>query len=342
MNISANLFIFYNKFINMVGLDKKMNLDLFDKRILFELEKDSSQPVSAIAKKIKRSKEFVNFRIHRLEKENIILGYSAIVDMSKLRYFTFRIYLKWQNMTAEQKKKFYDEVKVKENVWTTTVLHGKWDFAFFVGVKSIEKFHQIWNEIQLSYKGKIAESKIAIYAPVHNFNKRFFVDFREKTEVIERVYGKGPPAEFDELDEKIIQLYSSNVREPFTKIAKELEVTSETVRKRIIQLRKKEIIVGHKINPNLQKMGYQGYRVDFLLNSVRRSKELFEYIKQHKYFYQINKSIGGADFETEVVVKDLNHLLEILEEIVKIFSDVIKGYEYFGYTEFPTLSIVPD
>ncbi len=64
-------------------------------------------------------------------------------------------------------------------------------------------------------------------------------------------------------------------------------------------------------------------------------------LKQHKYFYQVNKSIGGADFETEIVVKDLSHLLEILEEVVKHFNDVIRGYEYFGYTEFPTLSIIP-
>lgn len=317
-----------------------MKLDLFDKKILFELERDSSRPVSEIAKKIKRSKEFVNFRLHRLENEKIILGYSAIVDMSKLGYFTFRIYLRWQNMTEDQKQKFYDEVKIKENVWTTTVLHGKWDFAFFMGVKSIERFHHLWNEIQLNYKDKIAESKIAIYSPVHNFNKRFFID--TKTEVIERIYGSGPLTDYDELDEKIIRLYAIDVRKPLTKIAKQLKVAPETVRKRIIRLEKKKIIVGYKINPNLQKMGYQGYRVDFLLNSIKRNKELFEYLKQHKYFYQINKSIGGADFETEIVVKDLNHLLEVLEEVVKRFSNVIKGYEYFGYTEFPTLSIVPD
>jgi len=323
-------------------LIKKMHLDLYDKKILFELEKDSSQYASEIAKKIKRSKEFVNFRIHRLEKEGIILGYSAIVDMSKLGYFTFRIYLRWQNMTKEQKQKFYDEVKIKENIWTTTVLHGKWDFAFFIGVKSTESFHQIWNEIQVNYKDKIAESKIAIYSPVHNFNKHFFIDFNKAPEIIERIYGKGPLTGFDDLDEKIIQVYAGKVRTSFPEIAKQLGVTSETIRKRIIGLEKKKIIVGYKINPNLQKLGFQGYRVDFLLNSVKRNKELFEYLKQHKYFYQINKSIGGADFETEIVVKDLSHLLEILEEVVKQFSDVIKGYEYFGYTEFPTLSIVPD
>ena len=89
-------------------------------------------------------------------------------------------------------------------------------------------------------------------------------------------------------------------------------------------------------------MGFQGYRVDFLLNSVSKNTELFEYLKQHKYFYQVNRSIGGADFETEIVVKSLSHLLDILEKVVKRFSDVIKAYEYFGYSEFPKLSMVPD
>lgn len=321
-----------------------MELDIIDKKVIYELEKDSSQSVSSIAKKLKRSKEVINFRIHRLEREKILLGCSAIVDMAKLGYFTFRIYLRWQNMTEEQKQQFYDEIKEKENVWTTTVLHGKWDFGFFIGLKSnhyISTFHKVWTELQLKYKDKIAESKIAIYAPVHNFNKKFFIDFEMKTETIERVYGHGDSLEFDELDEKIIHAYASNVRVPFTKIAKEVGVSSETVRQRIKHLEKKNIIVGYKINLNLQKMGYQGYRVDFLLNSVTRNKELFEYLKQHKYFYQINQSIGGADFETEIVVKSLSHLLEILEEVVKRFSNVIKAYEYFGYSEFPTLSMVP-
>ena len=45
---------------------------------------------------------------------------------------------------------------------------------------------------------------------------------------------------------------------------------------------------------------------------------------------------------TEIVVKSLAHLLEILEEIIIRFKDVMKSYNYFGYSEFPTLSMVPD
>lgn len=322
-----------------------MALDRLDKRLIYELEKDSSQTVSALAKRLKRSKEVVSFRIKRLEREGILLGCSAIVDMAKLGYFTFRVYFRWQNVTREEKQRAYDAIKVLKNVWTTTVLHGKWDFAFFVGVKTedyIESFHTVWHELMLKYKGKIAESKIAIYAPVHNFNKRFFIDFPMKTEIIERVYGQGPSVEHDELDERIVAAYAGEVRAPLTRVADRIGVNAETVRQRIRKLEQKNVIVGYKINLNLPKLGYQGYRVDFLLNSVSRNAELFEYLKRHKYFYQVNRSIGGADFETEIVVESLAHLLEILEEVVKRFPDVIRAYEYFGYSEFPTLSMVPD
>ena len=81
-----------------------MALDMLDKKILFELEKDASIPVSILAKRLKRSKEVINYRIQRLEREKILLGYSAIVDTAKFNYFTFRVYIKWQNITNDEKK----------------------------------------------------------------------------------------------------------------------------------------------------------------------------------------------------------------------------------------------
>ena len=299
--------------------------------------------MSKLAKKLRRSKEVVGYRMQRLIKEGILIRCSAIVDMSRLGYLTFRIYIRWQNMTENQKKEFCRKLSENENIWTVARLHGKWDIGFFIGTKfseSIKKFHDIWSKIQLEYKEKIAESKIAIYAPVHNFNKRFFID--GKGEIIERIYGTGEMVEYDEIDEKILKVYASDVRQSFTEISKKLGLSVETVRQRIRKLEKKKVIAGYKVDLNMPKMGFQGYRIDFILNSTVRSKEMFEYVKRHKYFYQINKPIGGGEFETEIVVRDLSHLLEIIEEVVSRFSDVIRNYEYMGYSDFPKLTMVPD
>ena len=320
-----------------------MRLDKTDKKILFELEKNSRITASSLAKKVKKSKEAVSYRINRLKENEILRSCTAIVDMSKLGYFTFRIYIKWQNITLAEKREFYKQIGKNNNVWTTTELHGKWDFAIFLGIKRdeyIEKFHKIWNDILQKYKAKIAESKIAIYAPIYNFNKRFFWD--DKSQIIERISGEGKVIEYNNLDEKIVTTFALDVRQSLSKVANECNTSIETVRRRIIELEKKKVIVGYKIDLDLGKLGYQGYRVDFSLNNTNKNNELFEYLKQHKYFYQINKSIGGADFETEIVVKDLVQLLEILEDLMVRFKDHIRSYEYMGYTNFPKLSIVPD
>ena len=101
-------------------------------------------------------------------------------------------------------------------------------------------------------------------------------------------------------------------------MAKKLSVSPDTVRSRIKKLEHKKIIVGYKIGLDLEKLGFVSFRVDLQLASTSRNKELFEFCRMHKNIYQINKTIGGADFEVEVIVRDINNLFGIIEEIIKI------------------------
>ena len=48
-----------------------MELNLKDKKILYELEVDSSRSISDIAKKVRLSREVTTYRIKRLEKERL-------------------------------------------------------------------------------------------------------------------------------------------------------------------------------------------------------------------------------------------------------------------------------
>ena len=321
-----------------------VKIDKFDRKILYELEKNSSITITEIAKKIGRSKEFTLFRIERLEKMDIIENYTAIIDMQKLGYFTFRVYFRLQNITKEQREKIDDFLKSDDNIWSITYMHGKWDYAIFIGVKIVEEFHKVWNRVLFEYKEMISEHKVALYTPIYNFNKIFFLDDKEsvKEERTERVYGISKRVKFDELDLKIIKNYAINVRIPISSVAGKLGVSPDTARARIKRLENEKVIVGYKIDLNLQKLNMQGYRVDLSLNSIKRNKQIFEYCKQHKNFYQINNSIGGADFELEVIVRDLNHLFEIMNDLVNKFSDVIKNYEYMGFSLFPKLAYIPD
>ena len=323
-------------------MSKILKLDQYDKHLLYELDKNSKTSLQELSKKLKRSKQFVLYRIKQLETNKIITGYNAVVDMSKLGFFSFRVYFKFQSMTESDGKKFVDNTKNNiSQVWTITSMHGKWDYALFLGVKTISEFHNIWDSIMLGYKPKIKSYNVAVYAPIHNFNRKFFLD-NTPQDSIERIYGAEEKEDIDDLDWKIIENYSGNVRQSSLEIAKKMKVSADTVRARIKNLEKKKIITGYKIGLNLEPLGFVSYRVDLQLTSTKRNKELFEFCKHHKNIYQINKSIGGADFEIEVIVKDLNHLLELIDEIKTKFHDIINDADYFGFSTFHILQYIPD
>ena len=316
-------------------------IDLYDKKLLFELDKNSAITLAELSKKLRRSKPFILYRMRKLEEHGIITGYHAIIDMSKLGYFTFRVYFKFQQMTEEEGKMFIEHVeKNLAQVWTITSMHGKWDYALFLGVRTIAEFHTIWESIMLRYKKNIKTYNVAVYAPIYNFNRKFFL--AQQGEAIERIYGDGEKQELDDLDWKLIETYANNVRQSSLEIARKLKISADTVRSRIKNLEKKKIIVGYKIGLNLDKLGFVSYRVDLQLLSTARNKELFEYCRQHKNIYQINKSIGGADFEMEVIVEDLAHLIQLINEIKTRFKDVVNDAEYFGFSTFHILKYIPD
>jgi len=318
-----------------------LKIDTYDKKLLYELDKASNIPLQELSKKLKKSKQFILYRMKRLEEANVITGYNAIIDTSKLGFFTFRVYFKFQQTTIEEGTRFVDYVKTNlKQVWTITSMHGKWDYALFLGVKTISEFHTIWDGIMLNYKPKIRTYNVAVYAPVYNFNRTFFIDAAEES--IVRVYGAGEKEDVDDLDWRIIETYSNNVRQSSLEIAKKLNVSADTVRARIKKLEQRKIITGYKIGLNLEPLGFVSYRVDLQLLSTHRNKEIFEFCKLHKNIYQINKSIGGADFEIEAIVKDLNHLLRLIDEIKNKFHDAVNDAEYFGFSTFHILKYIPD
>ena len=318
-----------------------LNLTLYDKNILYELDKQSNLSLSELAKKLRRSKPFVLYRMNRLEHEGIITGYNAIVDMAALGYFSFRIYLKLRQTTAKEGEEFVQCIKKKyPQVWTIASVHGKWDFALFVGVKTINELHVVWDGLMLEYKRHIKKYNLSVYAPIYNFNRRFFLETKEERKV--RIYGAGSLVETDQLDWKIIQEYAPSVRKSSLEIGKKLGVSADTIRNRIKKMEHKKIICGYKIGLNLAKLGYESYRIDMELMSTKENMRLFEYCKQHKNIYQINKSIGGANFEMEVIVKGQQELLELIDELKTEFKEIIEDVDYFGFSTYHILNYIPD
>jgi len=103
-------------------------IDLFDRKILYELDKDSRMPLSALAKKVKRDRASVNYRINQLIEKGIIQNFVALLDPGKIGAMVWNIYLQLQNTTKEIENDIVDYLSQKEKVWWIAKTTGRWHF----------------------------------------------------------------------------------------------------------------------------------------------------------------------------------------------------------------------
>ncbi len=318
-----------------------LKLDVYDRRLLNELDRYSNISLIRLSKKLKRSKQFILYRIKRMEHEGLILSYNAIIDVGRLGFLTYRFYIKMHNISKRYKESFEKYItNFKEDLFVFAVLHGKWDYALIIGVKLPQRLHEIWDSVHRQIKKNILTYNFCLYSPIYNFNKLFI---ESKDSVLERVYGNNPNLyQAKKIDFEILKIYSTNTRIPLLHIAQKLKISLDTVKKRIKKLENEKVICGYKLGLNLAKIGYDNYRVDIYLISSSRNKELHEFFKYHPNIYQVHYTIGGADIEIELFVKDLQHLINITEEINIRFSDVIDYMDYFSYSSIIRMNYVPD
>lgn len=318
-----------------------VKLDLFDQKILYELDKSAKIRLSTLSKKLKRSKQFIDYRIKKLEQAGIIKGYKAVVDMSKFGFSTFRIYLKFQNISKEMENKFIQFLIRQEEVWCVGRMYGKYDLAFFIGIRNALEFQDVFSRIELKFKKYMKYYNLSYYSPIYFFSRRFYLSFKSEVNTI--VYGNSEKLrDIEKKELKLLKKYSDNVRKPIINIANELKLSPTYVRNKIKDFERKKIICGYKLDMNYEKLGYTAYRVDFHLIKTDIKKELFEFCKNIKNVYCINYVIGGGDFEVALCVKDFYEFRLIIDQIINKFGDIICDDEYIGFSTFSTIRFIPD
>ena len=119
---------------------EEVKLDLKDRKILFELDKNSRQSNSEIAKRVGLNKNTVNYKINRMTQEGVIKGYYSVIDSSKLGYFSIKIYLKFFNTNQEDEKKMIEWLNSQKIVGVLAKIGAIYDLAVMCWIKNIYEF----------------------------------------------------------------------------------------------------------------------------------------------------------------------------------------------------------
>ncbi len=314
-------------------------LDLKDKKILIELDRDARQTNSEIAKIVGLNKNTVNYKINRMIEEKIITGYWTVIDNSKLGYFIIRVYIKFFNSDDTQENKIVDFLKKHDQIGVVAEIETPYDLAFMFFAKNIYDWDEFWTDFKKRFRQNFWQEKVAIFSKVYYYARNYL---QEKNISIVRpcqTIGGKDTTEFDELDISILKLLDKNARIPLIEIAQKTNTPERTIAFRIKQLEKKKVIQGYRVQLNLEKIGYEYYKINFLLNDSSNYDQLFSYCQNNKNIIYIDKTVGELDFEIDIEVKNRQELINLINEIKSKFS--IRDTEILNFKEYLKLESLP-
>jgi Lrp/AsnC family transcriptional regulator for asnA, asnC and gidA len=127
---------------------------------------------------------------------------------------------------------------------------------------------------------------------------------------------KSTKGEVDEVDNRIIDKLCQNSRMPFSSIAKEMGIATDTVIRRYKALKQNRTI-NPLIQINPKKLGYNCHmEMRIRLKSQRDSIEVMKFLSEIPDIYFMTATSGDYDLHIFAFIRDIEHLLQIQKQII--------------------------
>lgn len=306
-------------------------LDSLDKRILYELDLNARIFASSLAKKLRKSKETVNFRLNRLISEGYIKGFYAVFNTSKLGFYYYKIYLKLNSLTPAKERELFEYIQKQPRIAYLASMEGQYNAVFLVMAHSPTCLMDFLNPFMKIYGECIREREISTFLSTHRLNQKFLYEGSEKKDW-HYPYEIGNYA-LDGTDAKILHALSSHARLPIVEIAKEAGIDAKTAQYRLKKLEKDSIILAYATSPNFEKLGLQFVQLNISLKDPTIGRQIISHFDSTSRCLFAIESMGKYDLTIELHVQSNEQLQQILLKFREKFSQKINGCDISTITK---------
>ena len=306
-----------------------LNLDLKDRKILYQLDLDCRQTNNEIGKKVGLSKQVVDYRIKRFLKEGSIHRFATVIDTYKLGFSKYKIYLSLENASKEVIKELIEFLKAHDKTEWIATCSGRWDIIAGYIVMDVYEFNKAVEELDEKFSQHISIRETTVSLGVPHWRKEYLLNNKEPQEVIFQG-GQLGDYKIDEMDEEILKLLVNNGRMPITEIAERLKTTPRVINYRIKNLKKDKIILINRIFLDLNKFNWIFCKALLKFKNLNKQKysQFFQYCNTIENLTYVINSIGSWDLEMDFEIEDFNKFNKIMLEIRDKFSEIIKHYDF--------------
>jgi DNA-binding Lrp family transcriptional regulator len=319
-------------------------IDLKDRKIIYQLSLDARQNCSVIAKKVGLSPQAVEYKIKRLEALGVIKGYYTCIDISKIGYSIFKIYIKLQNLDEEKEKNMLEDLEQNPNITWVALCDGMWDLYLVIWAKNVFQFNGIFNDINNKYSFYISKKSIIANTGVLQFMRKYLAPSeKDRDYTTVKWAGEISQISLDKVDFQILLLISQNARMQDTMIAQKLKISRKVVSYRIKKMIGDKIIYGFKPFLNGDLLNFKTYKVLLTIQNIdqKKEKELIAFLNNHPIVNEVVFCIGNWEIELDIESPSIDANHDLIRELRHRFTNVIRDaeilliYKSFKYDYLP-------
>ena len=309
----------------------KAKLDLLDRRIMHELDLNARASASQLARRLRRSKETINFRLNRLLRDGYLKGFYTVFNTSKLGWFYVKAYLKFKDTTPHKEKEIFEHLCGMERVAYLASLEGRYDCLLLFMVKSMAQADSSLSQFMKKYGEFVQEKDICILLSTHRLNQKFLFAGKESRDwSYPYELGNYP---LDTADSKLLRAISSSARLPLIQIAKKCGLPLSVAKYRLKKLEKDGIILAYVSSPDFEKLGLQFFQVNISLREPSIRRQVVSYFDSTSKCLFAIEMLGKYDVLAELHVQGGEELSRIVGGFREKFVGKYNDYDVCTITK---------
>jgi Lrp/AsnC family transcriptional regulator, leucine-responsive regulatory protein len=335
---------FRNIYIQKEQLCHKMaKIDLKDRRILAELDMNARMPMTELAKKVGLSRQVVEYRIRRMQKEKIIYGAKTVFDSVVAGFNWYRVAFRLLNITKKQKDELLSFLAQHKHILWLGEVGGNWDIVMNFTCKDNFQFNSIFEEVISIYGKYIRDYEILIYIDVHDYQRSYILESKEERQEFHHQMKCNEEIKLDKLDMKIINELTQDAFISNLELGRKFDVSGNTIKNRINTMIQNKLILGFRLFINPTVFGYKSHMLFLEMTHIdlEQEKKLQAYLKSIPNITFVVKHIGKWRIGMEIETRDEVEFQDIFVEIRGKFSDIITDFESFPIFKDHTINYFP-
>jgi len=294
-------------------------LDAHDKKILFELDNNSRLSAGEIGRKIRLSKETVNYRLKRIISQKWIIKFYPLINASKLGYYYYKIFLKFNKMPGTVETELIHFLRSDPSCANLRILNGRYDLAFLTMQPNPLGLREFFISFNKSFGAYILQKSIHTVLFTHHSNQKFAIE--DKSIRTTLYHGEVTNVKMDKIDYFILKSISKNTRVRLVELATSLHQGLQVVRYRLRRLEHKQVINGYFSAFNFNLLNRKLVQIDLTLKQYNNIAQMITFLEQKGVCLFIYEIIGRYDLSIELYVENDFTLKIILNEFKEKFIE---------------------